>query len=130
MENYANIEAQKVAKWARSNKMSFNEQKSKVTIITKKKPRNRREFKIYLNNKKLKQEDAIKYLGITKDRCFNFNQHTDITEMHKDYSRTFKISKNQLGTEIRRSTNHTHRSNITHFIIWSTGMDRVPGIQT
>ena len=37
VENYANIETQKVAKWARNNKMSFNDQKSKVTIITKEK---------------------------------------------------------------------------------------------
>jgi len=51
VENYANIEAQKVANWARNNKMSFNDQKSKVMIITKKKPKNRREIKIFLNNK-------------------------------------------------------------------------------
>jgi hypothetical protein len=38
-ENYANIETQKVANWARNNKMSFNDQKSKVMIITKKTPR-------------------------------------------------------------------------------------------
>ena len=37
VENYANIETQKVAKWATNNKMSFNDQKSKVTILTKKK---------------------------------------------------------------------------------------------
>jgi len=36
-ENYANIETQKVAKWDRNNKMGFNDQKSKVTIIKKKK---------------------------------------------------------------------------------------------
>jgi hypothetical protein len=36
VQNYANIETQKVEKWARNNKMSFNDQKSKVTIITEK----------------------------------------------------------------------------------------------
>jgi hypothetical protein len=51
VENYANIETQKVAKWARNNKMSFNDQKSKVIIITKKKPKNRRDTNIFLNNK-------------------------------------------------------------------------------
>jgi hypothetical protein len=39
VENYANIDT-KVAKWARNNKMSFNDLKSKVTIITRKKPKN------------------------------------------------------------------------------------------
>ena len=65
VENYANIETQKVAKWARNNKMSFNDQKSKVIIITKKKPKNRRDINIFLNNKKLQQVDTLKYLGIT-----------------------------------------------------------------
>jgi len=77
VENYASIETQKVAKWARNNKMCFNDQKSKVTIITKKRPKNRRDFKIFLNNKTLQQEDTIKYLGITIDRRFNFNHHID-----------------------------------------------------
>jgi hypothetical protein len=39
-ENYANIETQKVAKWARNNKISFNDQKSKAMVITRKKPKN------------------------------------------------------------------------------------------
>ena len=45
-------------------------------IITKKKPKNRRDIRIFLNNKKLQQADTIKYLGIAIDR-FNFNQHID-----------------------------------------------------
>ena len=76
VENYANIEVQKLANWARNNKMSFNDQKSKVIII-KEKPKNRREIKIFLNNKILQQADTINYLGITIDRRFNFNQHID-----------------------------------------------------
>jgi len=57
--------------------MSFNDQKSIVMIITKKKPKNRRDIKIFLNNKKLQQADTIKYIGITIDRRFIFNQHID-----------------------------------------------------
>ena len=53
VEKYANIETQKVAKWARNHKMSFNDHKSKVMIITRQKPKNRRDLKIFLNNKKL-----------------------------------------------------------------------------
>jgi hypothetical protein len=77
VENYANIEIQKVANWARNNKMSFNDQKSKVMIITKKNPKNRRDIKIFLNKKKLQQTDTLKYLGITIDIRFNFNQRID-----------------------------------------------------
>jgi hypothetical protein len=35
VENYANIETQNVAKWARNNKINFNDQKSKIMVITK-----------------------------------------------------------------------------------------------
>jgi hypothetical protein len=37
VENYVNIETQKVATWARNNKIIFNDQKSKLMVITRKK---------------------------------------------------------------------------------------------
>jgi hypothetical protein len=77
VENYANIETQKVAKWARNNKISFKDQKSKVMVITRKKPKDKQDFKIFLNNKKLQQENTLKYLGIITDRRYNFNEHID-----------------------------------------------------
>jgi len=77
VENYANIETQKVAKWARDKKIRFNDQKSKVMIITKKMPKNKRGTKIFLNNKILQQADTIKYLGITIDRRLNFKNQID-----------------------------------------------------
>ena len=46
-------------------------------FVTKKKPKNRSDIEIFLNNKKLQQADTIQYLGITIDRRFNFNQHID-----------------------------------------------------
>jgi hypothetical protein len=33
VENYANIKTQKVAGWARNNKIIFNDQKSKLMIL-------------------------------------------------------------------------------------------------
>jgi len=39
--------------------------------------KNRRDMKLFLNNKKVQQADTINYLGITTDRRFNFNQHID-----------------------------------------------------
>jgi hypothetical protein len=77
VETYANIETQKVATWARDNKIIFNDQKSKLMILTKRKPKIKRDFKIYLNNKKLQEEDTIKYLGIIIDRRFSFNEHIE-----------------------------------------------------
>jgi ribonuclease HI len=77
VENYANIETQKVTAWARENKMIFNERKSKLMIITRRRPKMKRDYKIYLNNKQLCQENTIKYLGIIIDKRFNFNEHIE-----------------------------------------------------
>ena len=38
-ENFANIEISKITKWAEDNKITFNEQKSKVMVITRRKRR-------------------------------------------------------------------------------------------
>ena len=76
VENYANIETQKFATWATENKITFNDQKSILMILTRRKPKIKRDFKIYLNNKKL-QEETMKYLGIIIDRRFNFNEHIE-----------------------------------------------------
>jgi hypothetical protein len=46
VENYANIESQKVAAWARNNKIIFNDQKSKLMVITRRKPKIKWDFKI------------------------------------------------------------------------------------
>jgi hypothetical protein len=63
--------------WARYNKIIFNDQKSKLMVISRRKPKNKRDFKIYLNNKKLQEEDTVKYLGIIIDRRFNFSEHIE-----------------------------------------------------
>jgi hypothetical protein len=79
VENYANIETQKVTAWARNNKMIFNERKSKLMIITRRRHKIKRDYKIYLNNKQLRQENTLNYLGIIIDRRFNFNAHIEYT---------------------------------------------------
>jgi hypothetical protein len=95
VENYANIETKNVEKWARNNKINFNDQKLKIMVITKQNPKNKRDFKTFLNNKKLQQEDTTKYLRITIDRRFNFNEHREHSrEMYKDYSRLIKVGQN------------------------------------
>jgi hypothetical protein len=38
-ENFANVEISKITKWAEDNKIMFNEQKSKVMVITSRKRR-------------------------------------------------------------------------------------------
>ena len=40
-ENYANTEISKTTKWAKYNKITFNEQKSKAMVVTRKKRKER-----------------------------------------------------------------------------------------
>ena len=59
-ENYANQDLKKIENWARENKMHFNENKSKVLLVTRKTSGDNRTLNIYLNNKRLEQVPEIK----------------------------------------------------------------------
>ena len=76
-ENYANQDLQKIENWARENKLHFNENKSKVLLVTKKTSRDNRTLNVYLNNKRLEQVSELKYLGIYFDSRFSFDRHVD-----------------------------------------------------
>jgi hypothetical protein len=52
----------KISNWAKDNKITFNEQESKVTVVTMKKRRENKDISIYLNNKPLEQVNIIIYL--------------------------------------------------------------------
>ena len=97
IENYANMEMQKIAAWSRNNKVSFNEDKSKVMMISRKKRQEDKELCIFLNNKQLEQVNELKYLGIIIDSRFNFNAHIDhsatrCTKLIHSLSKSAKIS--------------------------------------
>jgi ribonuclease HI len=74
-ENIADVEMSKITKWAKENKISFNEQKSKVMLMTRRKRKERKDIQIYLNNKLLPQEHTLKYLGIIFDSRLTFKEH-------------------------------------------------------
>ena len=82
-ENYANIEIIKISNWAK-DKIIFNEQKSKVMVVTRGKRRENKAVSIYLNNKPLEQVSNIKYLGIFIDRKLNFRE--PITQTYRKCS--------------------------------------------
>jgi len=62
-----------VEKWAKENKIQFNETKSKAMLITRK--RNIESIKIYINIRRLEMVEEIKYLGISFDNRLTFNKH-------------------------------------------------------
>jgi hypothetical protein len=63
-----NLEMRKILEWAQNDKLKFNENKSKVMLMSGRRRREKKEIEIYLNNKILKQVNSIKYLGIIFDR--------------------------------------------------------------
>jgi hypothetical protein len=70
--NYANQDLKKIENWARENKMHFNENKSKVLLVTTKTSGDNTTLNIYLHNKCLKQVSGLKYLGIYFDRHIDY----------------------------------------------------------
>ena len=74
-ENISNIEMSKITAWSGNNKINFNEDKSRVTKISRRKRKENKEINIYLNNKPLQQVSRMKYLGIVIDDKFKFSKH-------------------------------------------------------
>lgn len=74
-ENYANTDIQKIEVWAKNNKIEFNDTKSKVLLITRRRKFHNKQVKIYLNYKIIPQVAEIKYLGIHLNTKFNFGNH-------------------------------------------------------
>jgi hypothetical protein len=74
-ENFSNLEMSKITAWSNKNKVGFNEEKSKVMLISRKKRNEVKDINIYLNNKLLEQVTTLKYLGIIIDDKFKFSQH-------------------------------------------------------
>ena len=74
-ENITNIDMNKILIWTKNNKINFNEQKSKVMVISRWKRKENREISVYMNNKPLEQVQKIKYLGIIIDSKLHFREH-------------------------------------------------------
>jgi hypothetical protein len=78
-ENFSNLEMSKITVWSKRNKVRFNEEKSKVMLISRRKRKEVKDINIYLNNKPLEQVTTMKYLGIIIDDKFKFRQHISYT---------------------------------------------------
>jgi hypothetical protein len=79
-ENITNIEMWKITRWAKNNKINFNENKSKVMLMTRRKRKEYKVIAVYMNNKSLEQVETIKYLVIIIDSKINFKDHILYTQ--------------------------------------------------
>jgi hypothetical protein len=55
VKNIANTELKNVSTWEKGNKVCFNDQKSKVMLMMRRKRKDRKDLEAYLNNKHLRQ---------------------------------------------------------------------------
>ena len=93
-ENIANVELSKSSAWAKDNKIRFNEQKSKVMLLTRRKRKEQKEIEMYLNNTTLLQVQSVKYLGIIFDSKLSFREHINYSYMAEKCTKLiFALSK-------------------------------------
>ena len=79
VENCVNVELNKINAWAKNNKTGFNDKKSKVMLVSRRKRKENKYITFYLNNKPLDQVTKMKYLRIILDHKFRFNEHIKYT---------------------------------------------------
>ena len=58
---------------AKNNKIKFNDTKSKVMLVSRRKRKENKNITVYLNNKPLEQVTQMKSLGIIMDHKFRFH---------------------------------------------------------
>jgi hypothetical protein len=74
-EAYSNSDIARIEKWAKENKLSFNETKSKAMLISR--YRKNEIINVYLNNRRLDQVIEMKYLRIYFDCRLTFDKHIE-----------------------------------------------------
>jgi hypothetical protein len=78
-ENYANVELSKIGGWSRRNKINFNDNKSKLMLVTRRKRKEVKTIELCLHSKPLEQVRQMKYLGLILDQKFKVQEHIKYT---------------------------------------------------
>ena len=119
-----NLEMRKIQDWSH-NKLKFNENKSKVMLVSRRKRRGKKEIEIYVNNKKLQQVNSIKYLGTVFDSKMTFRDNINYIE-EKCTKLIFTLAKSAeiTGSETQSGENHLHGRNPTADIIRSASQEK------
>ena len=75
VDSYSNGELKKITDWAKINKITFNEEKTKIMLVSRRRRKETGTINVYLNNKKLEQVPKIKYLVTILGQKFTFKDH-------------------------------------------------------
>jgi hypothetical protein len=75
VENYGNVELNKIDEWSRRTKITLNDKKSKVMLVIRRKRSEDKDITIYLHFRPLEQVTQMKYLGIILDQKFRFQEY-------------------------------------------------------
>ncbi len=79
VDSYSNGELKKITDWAKIKRITFNEEKSNVMLVSRRRRKETGKEKgiinVYLNNKKLEQVPKIKYLVTILGQKFTFKDH-------------------------------------------------------
>ena len=97
VENFSNLEMSKITAWSKRNKVGFNEEISKVMLISRRKRKEVKDINTYLNNKPIEQVTTMNYLGIIIDDKYKFSQHISYpaekcTKLIYSLSKSAKVS--------------------------------------
>jgi hypothetical protein len=120
-ENITKIEMNKTLTWAKNNKLNFNEQKSKVMVITRRKRENK-DISVYMNNKILEQVKKIIYLGIIIDSKLNFREHiTYVSSKCTKLIQAFSKSAKQTWGLSHEALYTIYKGEILPLLLYGTG---------
>jgi hypothetical protein len=98
-ENFTNTELSKITAWEKNYKIEFNDDKSTAMLVSRRKQNERKEINVFLNYKRLKQVNKIKYLGIIIDNKFKFRAYNlRSRKMHQTHIQSIQISHYNVGT--------------------------------
>jgi len=75
-----NLELRKISERSQNNELKFNENKSKVMLMSHWKRKEDKEVEIYLNNQILEQVNKTKNLVIIFDSKVTFREHVNYDE--------------------------------------------------
>jgi len=111
-------ELSKITAWAKRNKIIFNDEKSKVMLVSRRKRKEPKAIKIYLNNKILEQV-TIKYLGIIIDNKLKFKEHIThtserCTKLIHNLSRSAKLTWGLKHEALKA----TYKGGILHLLLY------------